>query len=68
MKKRIFRNRRTRYAAISVVLTVLVITVVILVNSVFGSLAGRYEWVSYMTAEANYDVTSVCYSLLDSAL
>lgn len=68
MKKRIFRNRRSRYAAISATLTVLVIAAVILANSVFGSLAGRYEWYSYMTAEANYDVTSVCYSLLDKKL
>ena len=53
---------------VSAILTVLVIAAVILANSVFGSLAGRYEWYSYMTAEANYDVTSVCYSLLDKKL
>lgn len=68
MKKRLFRNRRTRYAGISAVLTVLVITVVILVNSVFGSLASRYHWVTSMNAKANYDVTGVCYDLLDREL
>lgn len=67
MKKRIFRNRKTRYASISTVLTVLVIAVVILANTVFGSLANRYEWVTSMNAKANYDVTTVCYNLLDSA-
>ena len=67
MKKRIFRNRKTRYAGISTVLTVLVIAVVVLTNTVFGSLANRYEWVSSMNAKANYDVTTVCYDLLDGA-
>lgn len=68
MKKRFFRNRRSRYATVSAVLTLLVIAAVVLTNSLFGSLAGRYEWYSYMTAEANYDVTSVCYTLLDKVL
>jgi hypothetical protein len=66
MKKRIFRNRRARYASVSVVLTVLVIIAVVLVNSLFGSLATRYSWVTPMNAEANYDVSEVSYQLLDS--
>lgn len=49
------------------ILTVLVIVTVVLINSVFGSLATQYEWGIPMNAEANYDVTSVCYRLLDSA-
>ncbi len=67
MKRRLFRNRKTRYAGIAAVLTVLVIAVVILTNTVFGSLANRYEWYTSMNARANYDVTTVCYNLLDSA-
>lgn len=66
MKKRLFRNRRARYTSISVALTVLVIVAVILVNSVFGSLATRYSWYTPMNAEANYDVSDTCYRLLDS--
>ena len=67
MKKRIFRNRKTRYAGISIALSVLVIVVVVLVNSLFGSLANRYQWYTEMNAAANYDVTGICYSLLDRA-
>ncbi len=67
MKKRFFRNRRMRYASVSAILTVLVIVAVLLANSVFGSLAKRYQWAIPMNAEANYDVTGVCYSLLDRA-
>lgn len=67
MKRRFFRTRKTRFAGISVILTVLVIVSVILVNSVFGSLATQYEWMVPMNAEANYDVTSLCYRLLDNA-
>ncbi|MBQ9760784.1 MAG: hypothetical protein IJW16_05495 [Clostridia bacterium] len=66
MKKRFFRNRRSRYIGISTVLTVLVVVTVVLINSLFGSLATRYEWNVPMNAEANYDVTNVCYTLLDS--
>ena len=67
MKKRIFRSRKTRYAGVSIVLSVLVITVGMLVNSLFGSLANRYVWYTEMNAAANYDVTGICYTLLDRA-
>ena len=67
MKKRFFRNRRMRYASVSALLTAFVIVAVILANSVFGSLAKRYQWAIPMNAEANYDVSGVCYGILDRA-
>ena len=68
MKRRFFRNRKTRYVSVSATLTVVVIVAVILLNTAFGMLATRYEWATYMNAEASYDVTSVCYGLLDDEL
>ena len=67
MKKRFFRTRKMRYAGVSAILSVLVIVAVILINTVFGSLATRYELVTYMSKESSYEVTSVCYGILDDA-
>lgn len=64
MKKTFIRNRKIRYGGITVILTVLVITVTVLANAVFGSLAKRYRWYSEMISEGNYDVTETCYELL----
>lgn len=65
MKKHLIRNRKVRYGGIAAVLTVLVITVTVLTNAVFSSLATRYSWYKYMNPAANYDVTDDCYALLD---
>lgn len=65
MRKHIFRNRKARYASISVILTVLVITVTILTNYVFGMLAKRFEWYTLMLPQPNYDVSENCYAMLD---
>lgn len=67
MKKHIFRNRKARHASIAVILTILVITVTILTNTVFGKLATRYNWYTYMLAKPNYDVTEACFDLLADA-
>ncbi|MBQ8432955.1 MAG: Gldg family protein [Clostridia bacterium] len=67
MKKTFIRNRKVRYASITVVLTVLVITVTVLANAVFSTLAKRYTWYSYMISEGSYDVTEDCYTLLGEA-
>ncbi len=64
MKKHIIRNRRLRWGGIAAVLTLLVITVTVLTNAVFGTLAKRYQWYTPMRAEKNYDVTEDCYTLL----
>lgn len=65
MKKHFIRNRRVRWGGIAAVLTILVITVTVLANAVFGTLAKRYQWYTPMSAEMNYDVTEDCYTLLN---
>ncbi len=67
MKKHIFRNRKARYASITVILTLLVLTVTILVNMTFGTLARRFEWYTPMLPTPNYDVSENCYALLEDA-
>ena len=64
MKKSFIRNRKMRYGGITVVLTVLVITVTVLTNAVFGVLSDRYQWYSPMISEGSYEVTENCYELL----
>ena len=67
MKKRFIRNRKVRYGGISVILTVLVITVTVLANAVFSTLAERNHWYSYASTDIDYSVTQTCGSLLDAA-
>ena len=59
MKKSFIRNRKMRYGGITVVLTVLVITVTVLTNAVFGVLSDRYQWYSPMISEGSYEVTEI---------
>lgn len=68
MKKNVFRNRRMRYGGMTVLLTVLVVTVTVLANAVFSTLAERHQWYSYATSEIDYSVTESCYTLLGSAI
>ena len=68
MKKHFIRNRKVRYAGITAILTALIITVTVLFNTVFGTLAKRYQWYTPMNAIPNYDVTEDCYVLLGNAL
>ena len=65
MKKSFIRNRKVRYGGITVVLTILVITVAVLTNAVFGVLSNRFKWYTPMTAEGSYDVTENCFALLE---
>lgn len=67
MKKRLIRNRKVRYGGISVILTVLVITVTVLANAVFSTLAERYHWYSYASTDIDYAVTQKCGNLLEAA-
>lgn len=67
MKKMLTNSRRARHARLSVILTLLVVTVTVLLNTVFGTLANRYGWYSDMTAKGEYVVSEDCYRLLDSA-
>ena len=64
MRKHFIRDRKVRYGGITAVLTVLVVTVAVLANAVFGTLATRYFWYTYMTPEETYEVTEGCYALL----
>lgn len=64
MKKHFIRNRRVRWGGIAAILTILVITVTVLTNAVFGTLAERYQWYTLLNAEVNYDVTEDCYAFL----
>ena len=67
MRKSFVRNRKMRYGGITLLLTVLVITVTVLANAVFGTLAKRYLWYSQMISQGSYDVTDRCYELLGAA-
>jgi len=53
-----------RWGSIAVILTLLVVTVTVLANAVFSTLARRYSWYADMNGEENYDVTEDCYALL----
>lgn len=67
MKKQVIRTRKVRFAVITAVLTALVITVAVLANAVFGTLAKRYGWYTSMLATESYDVTDDCFALLGEA-
>ena len=68
MSKRIIRNRRARYGGMSVLLTALLITVVVLFNSLFTTLAERYSWYASLNRTPEYPVTESCYTLLGTVL
>ena len=68
MSKRIIRNRRARYGGMSVLLTVLLITVVVLFNSLFTTLVERYSWYVSLNRTPEYPVTESCYTLLGTVL
>lgn len=66
MKKHFIRNRKMRYGGITAVLTLLVVTVTVLANAVFGTLASRYYWYTPMTPSYRFSgVTASCFSFLD---
>jgi len=64
MRKQIIRNRKVRFGVITVVLTVLVITVTILANAVFATLASRYMWYSDLNETRTYGVTEDCFAFV----
>ena len=67
MKKRIFRNKKARYASISVLLTVAVIVVAVLLNAVVSSLVTRYSLYTSLLGEKAFPVTDECLDLIDGA-
>ncbi len=68
MKKRIIRSRRARYGGMTVLLTVLLITVVVMTNVLFSTLANRYYWYADLNDAMEYDLSEDCYTLIGSAL
>lgn len=67
MKKRMFRNKKARYAGISVLLTVAVITVAVLLNAVVSSLVTRYGLYTSLLEETAFPVSEECLLLIDGA-
>ena len=68
MKKRIIRSRRARYGGMTVLLTVLLITVVVMTNVLFTTLANRYSWYADFQKSQEYNLSDDCYTLIGSAL
>ena len=68
MKKRIIRSRRARYGGMTVLLTVLLITVVVMTNVLFTTLANRYSWYTDLQKSQEYTLSDDCYTLIGSAL
>lgn len=68
MKKRIFKNRKTRYASVSVLLSLLLVCVIVLFNAVFSTLGERYGWYLNLNRRAEYPVSEKTYELLSSVL
>lgn len=68
MKTGFIRGKKARFAGITVALTVLIVTVTVLVNAVFGMLVSRYGLYSRMTSDPTFEVTEDCYDYLDRVL
>ncbi|MBQ7336579.1 MAG: Gldg family protein [Clostridia bacterium] len=67
MRKRLIRNKKMRYATVSVALTVMIIVVAVLANTVMVTLTQRYGWYTPLYGAETYDVTEDCYELLEDA-
>ena len=68
MKHLFTRTRKGRYARLSVILTILVIVVTILANTVFATLAERYSWYTQMEKWGDYQISQSCFTVLDAAM
>lgn len=67
MKKHIIRNKKVRYAGISLLLTVVVLVVTVLANVVVDSLVSRYGLYTSLLGERSFDVSEDCFELLEDA-
>ncbi len=67
MKKHFIRNKKVRYAGVSVMLTVAVLVVTVLFNVVVSSLVTRYNLYTSLIGEKSFAVSTECFELLDSA-
>lgn len=68
MKKQHSHSRKSRFARVSLVLTVLVLTVTVLLNVVATTLARRYGWYTSMVGEYSFTTTERAYDILEGAL
>ena len=67
MKKHSIRNKKVRYAGISVMLTVAILVVTVLLNAVLSSLVTRYSLYTSLIGEQSFAVSEECYDLLEDA-
>lgn len=67
MKKHMIRNKKVRYAGLSLLLTVAVLVVTVLANAVVSSVVNRYGLYTSLLGEKSYDISEDCFSLLDGA-
>ncbi len=67
MKKHIIRNKKARYAGLSLMLTLAVLVVTVLANAVVSSLVDRYGLYTSLLGETSFDVSEDCFALLEGA-
>ncbi len=65
MKKHFIRNRKVRYGGITAILTVLIVTVTLLANAVFETLASRYSWYTSLNRSFSFEVSENTYTYLE---
>lgn len=67
MKSNVTRSRKSRYARVSLLLTVLVIAVTVLFNVVLTTLAKRYVWYTPMTGDYSFETSDAAFAVLSDA-
>ena len=68
MKRQFFKNRRAKYGGVSILLTVLVLAVVLIANTLVGTLAARYGWTVDLHPTQTFPVGEKSASLVKAAL
>ncbi|MBQ9773625.1 MAG: Gldg family protein [Clostridia bacterium] len=66
MKRKLIRNKKARYAGVTVLLTAMIVTVTVLLNMVVSAVTERYSLNTPLVSATTFDVTEPCYELLDS--
>ena len=67
MKINVSHSRKSRFARISLVLAVLVITVTVLCNVMVATLCNRYSLFTPMLGDYRFEVSETAYAILDDA-
>ena len=68
MNKQFFKNRRSKYGGVSILLTVLVLICVLLANTLVGTLAARYGWAIDLHPVQTFPVGEKSAALVKTAL